>query len=630
MHSDILNKIHEFLLSKLSATEDSQEVKDFLREHSAIIRKKPFVKEIAGDLSLYFLLRYGLINDERIKSIIEAQNIDAPNILTKAYCLAFGMSGTKCENNNYKFLAKMIRRGLVFCDRNCACSLASKSDKNISKSDEEKEAIKKKIIATNMERFGVPVSTKAASVKAKVAATNMARYGYTTPLANADKRKNGMIAKYGASHPSQVPQFRDKIKNSMLERHGAIIPLQVQKFKDKAVATNLSRYGTEWGLGSQEIREKIASTNIDRYGGVSPMSSEIIRKAMYNTNFEKYGVLYSSQKNFSDDTKLFLSYDDIFRRFASGKPVTQIARELSVDKKTVVNYAVKYDVSFDIKGSSYEQDIANFLKENDIKFSERNRKLIHPLELDFFIEDLNIAIEFNGIYYHSDIFLDKKYHETKMLACEKVGIRLIHIFEDEWLFHNAAVKGRILNLCKKSQRGVGARKLEIRTIDKPLAQSFTEANHIQGKSFNSFYEVGAFYEDTLVAVMTFSYQRGTQHVELSRFCSDGKTYPGAFSRMFKFAIKDKGFDYVVSYADLRYSTGDLYYKTGFQFAGNVPVDYRYVKGNKTFHKQHLAKNNIAKRGIDIKGKTESQLAKELGFNKIYDCGKKKFVWKLHL
>lgn len=68
--------------------------------------------------------------------------------------------------------------------------------------------------------------------------------------------------------------------------------------------------------------------------------------------------------------------------------------------------------------------LETFLKNNKIEYLRKNKTIIKPLELDFYIPSENIAIEFNGIYWHSEITgqKNKNYHLNKTELCEKQGI----------------------------------------------------------------------------------------------------------------------------------------------------------------------------------------------------------------
>lgn len=115
--------------------------------------------------------------------------------------------------------------------------------------------------------------------------------------------------------------------------------------------------------------------------------------------------------------------------------------------------------------SKEETELKDFLNSLDIKIIENDRMILEGKELDIFIPSHNIAIEYNGLYWHSEQYIDKNYHLNKTEACEAKGIQLIHIFEDEWLYKQDIVKSRLKNILGLTQNKIWARKCEIKIVD---------------------------------------------------------------------------------------------------------------------------------------------------------------------
>lgn len=279
-----------------------------------------------------------------------------------------------------------------------------------------------------------------------------------------------------------------------------------------------------------------------------------------------------------------------------------------------------------ISRSSHEHELESFLAENNIPHIVSDRTLIAPKELDVYIPDHALAIEINGLYYHSDKFKERSYHYDKWKSCHDKGIQLLNIAEDEWLFRKDIVKSRILHLCGLGEKSVGGRKLTIKPIAGNVAGIFCETFHLQGAAYGVIDAFGAYHDDILVGVMTFGRQRGTDKIELSRFCSDGMSHPGMFSKMFKFAVEHSEYTEILSFADRRYSNGDMYSKAGFIYDGDTAIDYQYVVGTTRCSKRAFTKSKIAKKfGISVD--TERSAMLELGIPRIYDCGKMRFIWR---
>ena len=290
------------------------------------------------------------------------------------------------------------------------------------------------------------------------------------------------------------------------------------------------------------------------------------------------------------------------------------------------------------KISIFENEIALFLNQNNIIFNKSNRKIITPLELDLYIPSHKLAIEFNGIYWHNEINQpNKNYHLNKLNQCNTKGIKLIQIFEDEYLEHKNIVLSKIKHILEKDNDlpKVQARKCIIKEIDKDTSRDFLNKNHIQG-ACNASIHLGCFQDNTLVGVMTFKEERkGNNRWELNRFATDiTKRCIGVGGKLFKYFIKTYNPDYIKSFADRRWTLdkdNNLYTKLGFTLGEVLKPDYRYVNRLKREHKFGFRKQILMKKYPD-KGltmeMTEKEMCDKLGFYRIWDCGLFKFEWEV--
>ncbi len=74
----------------------------------------------------------------------------------------------------------------------------------------------------------------------------------------------------------------------------------------------------------------------------------------------------------------------------------------------------------------------------------RTRKVISPYELDIYLPEIKVAIEYCGLYWHIEVRgKDKDYYRNKMLWCHEKGVRLITVFEDEYVHNCEMVLSRI-------------------------------------------------------------------------------------------------------------------------------------------------------------------------------------------
>lgn len=290
--------------------------------------------------------------------------------------------------------------------------------------------------------------------------------------------------------------------------------------------------------------------------------------------------------------------------------------------------------------SNAENEIASFIKEalHIENVEQRNKNIIPPYEIDIYLPDYKIGIEYNGLVWHSEKFgKDKDYHLNKLNRCNDNDIKLIQIFEDEYIEHKEIIFEKIRHILGKdiNKNKIYARKCDVNIIEKKEAMIFLNDNHIQGYNPSTVY-LGCFYENKLIAVMTFKEERkGSGLWELNRFASDIHNHCiGVGGKLFKYFIKNYYPIQVKSFADRRWtlsSDDNLYTNLGFTLDKILKPDYSYVtsKGCRV-HKFNFRKKNIIHKykeynlNMDM---TEKEMADIIGVFKIWDCGLYKYIWK---
>jgi hypothetical protein len=264
----------------------------------------------------------------------------------------------------------------------------------------------------------------------------------------------------------------------------------------------------------------------------------------------------------------------------------------------------------------------------DIKTNDRT--LLGNKELDILIPIRNVAIEFDGLFWHNDTLLDKNYHLQKTELAKQNNIKLIHVFEDEWTHKQDIVKSRIRYILGLANVKVYARKCEIRLVSTEEERMFLNSNHIQGYAPSSV-KLGLFHKDELISLMTFSKpnlakgQRKEDNTwELLRFCSKLNTnVVGGAGKLFKHFVKHYTPTKILSFSDKRWGSGSVYPTLGFDYKGDTKPNYWYVDAGKVIriHRFSLRKNNK-----DDANLTEYENRKKQGFLRIWDCGSSKWVW----
>jgi hypothetical protein len=283
------------------------------------------------------------------------------------------------------------------------------------------------------------------------------------------------------------------------------------------------------------------------------------------------------------------------------------------------------------KQSAGELEVLEYIRSLGFPAISGYRVHAKSKELDIFIPEKNVAIEYNGLYWHSE---ELRVHNgksptsdyEKMLEFKKQGIRIINIFEDEWLNKKDIVKSRLRSILGVETNRVYARKCEVREISSNVAAAFCERTHIMGRA-RSNVRLGLFHGDQMVSVMTFTKSNISRRVsgwEINRFSSELNTLVvGGASRLFSHFTRLIRPERVISYADNRWSQGSLYQSLGFQCESEGRPGYWYVLPNQT---QRIHRFNLRKNASDRQELTEYENRRAQGYSRVWDCGSSKWIW----
>lgn len=266
--------------------------------------------------------------------------------------------------------------------------------------------------------------------------------------------------------------------------------------------------------------------------------------------------------------------------------------------------------------SNGENELYDFLKNYTPTIQNNIKTIIHPYELDIYIPDKKIAIEFNGLYWHSDKFKDKQYHTHKRKLCEEQGIQLIQIWESEWRDKKDLTKSMLLAKLGIFKVRLYARKCVIKDINSDEAQIFLNSNHIMGE-FKSAKHIGLYHNDTLTSII--SYKKHKEGIDISRFCSLKDTQiVGGLSKLLKEVEKrNPDVRYIQYFVDLRYGSYGIQ-NLGFKLE-NITLGFWWTNGVSIYNRLHCKAN------MDERKLTQQEHAKELKLTKIYDAGQAKLI-----
>lgn len=273
-----------------------------------------------------------------------------------------------------------------------------------------------------------------------------------------------------------------------------------------------------------------------------------------------------------------------------------------------------------------KEELLNFIKSvYNGEIIENDTTLMEDSTIDIYLPEKHIAFEYDDFANHNEMVIDKKFHRRKTEACEEHGVQLIHVFEDEWVYQTEITQSRIKGLLGLNER-VYARKCKVKPIESKVSRQFLEENHIQGSSSDK-YRYGLFKDNELMALMTFGKSRFADEFELIRYCGlRNKNIIGGASKLFKYFMNEhREIDKITSFADRRWSVGNLYKTIGFDFINKTEPAYQYIVNGVRHNRIEFQKHKLIKQGFD-ENKSEHEIMLDRGIYRIYDSGNIKFVY----
>lgn len=418
-----------------------------------------------------------------------------------------------------------------------------------------------------------------------------------------------------------------KRKATTLELHGVTNNGQTPS----AIAAHKSAYQDTNKVAA--IVSQIGQTKLTRYGNATYNNS----KQIIETNLKKYGVTntWSLAADKQNPNLVNLKDKTLLAQVFPKLSVTDIAALYNVHVQTVYHYLNLHGFREPYK-STFEQEIVYFLKSLGITNIVTNNRTLIGKELDIFLPDYNLAIEFNGVYWHHDQVphVTKTYHYDKFIKCEEKGILLLTIFSNSWEDKKDIWKQKIANKLLQNPKRVYARATSIVKLTAGDTATILNNHHVQGYC-PAQHCYGLKYNNEIVAVMTFSNkragigkQRGDNAFELVRFVTTCSVVGGA-SKLLAHFVKQHQPATIFSYSDNQYSTGNLYKVLGFAQEQETKCGYWYYDPSKrkAFHRYSFTKFKLVSAGFDPDS-TEKEIMNSRGFLRIWDCGTR--TWVLNL
>lgn len=539
--------------------------------------------------------------------------------------------------------------------------------------------VKEKIKDTNRKRYGVDFAAQSAQMKQASRKTFIEKYGVDNPWKAEEvkeKIKQTNLERRGVEYSSQDPSTREKFKETCNQRYGGV-GWASKELQEKMKQTSLENYGVEdpshskeaeekrrktfenkYGEGvtcpfvAKEVQEKIKQTNLDKHGVSNPWKSKKIRDKIKKTNLKKFNVdnpwkakeVINKIKNTKTrNLQTFEKENDVILLKKLNLDYThRVSKDLDTiefkDRLFIKNSDIKLAKELDKKyredakvyNSKYEAEIHSWLSSiysgeilvNKYGIIKDDTKK----QLDFYIPEKRLAIEFNGDFVHSANYgKSADYHLNKTNLCSEQGIRLIHIFEHEWLTKQDILKSIISSALGIYKTRVYARKCEVREVSSSEARIFLETNHLQG-FIPSSDRVGLYYNNELIQLLCFGKNRFKRdEIELLRMCTKLDTQVvGGFSKLLKY----QPYEEFISYVDLSKFSANGYLKNSFEIISQSSPNYKYIKGERVLNRLRAQKHKLPKLLGDNfdASKTESENMQDAGWWKVYDCGNLKLLY----
>lgn len=508
--------------------------------------------------------------------------------------------------------------------------------------------VREKAKKTNLERYGAENPFQSKEIKQKIKETNLEKYGAENVFASKygkKKVKEALINNYGVTNASQSPEIKNRIKQTNLEKYGVESPSQSEEIKQKIEQTNLEKYGVRCTLQSEEVQDKIRATNLEKYGVECVLQSEEIKEKIKRTNLEKYGYEYASQspeviskmlstkKNKIKEIEKdgYTQVKDLVEKYGQMWPriIQDIPYRRESDCVFVPNEYIEKIKKYATDGSGgksvFEEDVKDFISNiynGEIIYNTRS--VIYPKETDIYIPEKRLAIECDGIYFHSTTAgsKDRNYHLNKTKECSALNIRLIHITDWEWNNKRDICKSIIASALGLFQERIYARQCQVKEVTNSESINFLNENHIQG-GINSSIRLGLYFNNKLVQLITLGKSRFKKgEYELLRMCTKLNIQViGGLSKLMSHL--PSCIDEVISYVDRSKFTGNGYINSGWTLIGETEPGYSYYRGDNKYSRQQCQKHKLK----DFLGEenfnenlTEVENMLRNNFLQVYDCG----------
>lgn len=486
-----------------------------------------------------------------------------------------------------------------------------------------RNASEQKFITMNRPEVKVNISNGSKRSQSKRKETNLKKYG-SEVAANTFKWKDDYEKENGVRHPNQREESREnmrgdnnpakleenrikikqkrwdektqeeldeimsKTKQTWIDNTGVDNPMKLDEVKEKAKQTNLERRGVEWVPQDPNVQNKARQTHVSRVIGkinekLNEAELELINEFVNITNLIE---VKCKKCNYVFETAI----DYVFHDY--GKCPKCYPKNTSFNEREIREY------------------VESLLPNEKIIFNDR--KILNGKEIDILIPNKRIAIEHNGIYWHSEkAGVTKGYHSGKTNSCKNQNYEMIHILEDEWLYKKSLVKNKLSYKLKKDELFYNNSR-NISILEKEESKIFIIENDLyELQDFE--YSIGIKFSEEILALITFDLSKDNDLLIIKNFCVDPLYSPRYFSDIIDHMINTLNVNRIIAKIDKRYFDFDFFPK--FKIINTLEETYSYYKCS-----CRLTRNELIKQSRKAK-LNEDEFANENGWFKIWDCGK---------
>lgn len=422
-----------------------------------------------------------------------------------------------------------------------------------------------------------------------------------------------------------------KAKCKLQEKHGLDVtnPGQIKSHRVNLTINN--------GMKNPDVIKSIRTQCLIEHGVDWHSKRQEVRDNIILSSFVKYGVANHSQLHYSTETWQYLTDYDSMKHLFETLSISEISTKLHVSDTTVLKHLKILGIRLPTEIIP-EKQINTWLIQHGFTDFYKTRKILPSgKELDLYSPTLQIGIEYCGLYWHSEKYSKSTNHRNKWLECKSQNIKLISIFEDEWLLSRNIIENRLLHILTKQPISIGARSLTINRITQHESDDFFKKYHLSGPAKANLHYAAFDNNNTIRAMMSFSKSRKLHKPiidyqwEMVRFSTDLTHIPGIAGKLFSCFVKDNNPSSVLSYADLRYGEGLYLNNLGFvRYQDTSPGYWYFSLSNpefKRYHRLFFTKKELLKKYPLLDPNiTEYEMARTIGFERIWDCGNARWIW----